>query len=78
MIEDHSEATRMAQDIKACNFVDLYWEIKRSSEPRAAVAQSIVDVSQARLVYFLIKLLETWYQHQQQLESANDYLDVGE
>ncbi len=78
MINDHPEAIRMAQHIKACDFVDLYWEIKRSSEPRAAVAESIVDVSQARLVHFLIKLLETWYQHQQQLESANDYLDIGE
>jgi len=78
MINNHPEATRMAQDIKACNFVDFYWEIKRSSEPSAAVAQSLVGVSQARLVHFVIKLVETWYQHQQQLESANDYLDVGE
>ncbi len=78
MINNHPEATRMAQHIKACDFVDLYWEIKRSSDPRGSVAQSIVDVSQARLVHFLIKLLETWYQHQQQLESANDFLDVGE
>jgi hypothetical protein len=57
--------------------VDLYWEIKRSSDPEVAIAQSLVGVSQARLVQFLIKLLDTWYQQRRQLESANDFLDLS-
>ena len=77
MVNTRSETTRITQHIVASDFVNLYWEIKRSSDPGVAVTQSLVDVSQARLAQFLIKLLETWYRQQQQLESANDFLDLG-
>ena len=77
MLDHRPEATRISQHIVACEFVDLYWEIKRSSDPEVAIAQSLAGVSQARLVQFLIKLLDTWYHQQQQLESVNDFLDLG-
>ena len=77
MFDNRPEATRISQHIVACDFVDLYWEIKRSSDPEVAIAQSLVGVSQARLVQFLIKLLDTWYQQRRQLESANDFLDLS-
>jgi hypothetical protein len=77
MVNSRPETARIAQHIMACAFVDLYWEIKRSSDPRVSVTQSLDGVSQANLVQFLIKLTETWYRQQQQLETANDFLDLG-
>ena len=77
MVNTRTETARITQHIVACDFLDLYWEIKRSSDPRVDVAQSLEDVSRARLTQFLIKLLETWYQQNQQLEAANDILDPG-
>ena len=77
MVSTRSETTRITQHIVASDFVNLYWEIKRSSDPKVDVAQSLVNVSQARLAQFLIKLLETWYQQNKQLEAANDFLDFG-
>ena len=77
MVNTRTETTRIAEHIVACDYLDLYWEIKRSSDPRVDVAQSLETVSQARLTQFLIKLLEMWYQQNQQLEAANDFLDTG-
>jgi len=71
------EAARIAQHIVACDFLVLYWAIKRSKSLRAAIAQALMDVSQTRLVEFIIKLLEDWYLQRQQLDSANEILDVG-
>ena len=72
------EAARIAQHIVAGNFVGLYREIKRSPDPGVALTQSLMDVSQSRLVRFLIKLVETWYRQQQQLETATEILDLGD
>jgi hypothetical protein len=72
------EAARIAQHIVACDFLALYRAIKRSRSPRAATAQALTSVSRPRLVGFIFKLLEEWYLQKQQLDAANEFLDMGE
>jgi len=74
----YPEAARIAQHIVACDFLALYRTINQSRSPRAATAQALMDVSQTRLVEFIIKLLEDWYRQKRQLDAANEILDVGE
>jgi hypothetical protein len=71
----HPEAARIAQYITGCNFIELYWEIKRSKSPKTAVAQGLASVTQYRLVQFVINLVNDWYQKREQLNTAHDQLD---
>ena len=72
------ETARIAQHIVEGDFLALYRAINRSKSPRAVTAQALMDVSQPRLVGFIIKLLEEWYRQKRQLDSANEILDLEE
>jgi hypothetical protein len=71
----HREAAKIARYITSKNFRPLYWEIKRSQNPKTAVSQALKNVTLYRLVDFIISLTDTWYRQLMELQAAQDELD---